>query len=244
MRTNNMDLNKFSQAYDNDFPYALDNELILNWYPKRVIEKTSMGKSLLELGIGHGYTSISFSKHFSRHVVIDGSEEIISKFKQNHDTSQIEIIYSYFEDFETTEKFDVIVMGFILEHVDNPDMILNKFKEFLKPNGKVFIAVPNSDCLNKRIGLEAGLISDMKELTTADLALGHQRIYDVDSLKNLCVKCGFIIKSIEGVFLKPITTSQIKELKLSEEILNAMLVVGVNYPELSAAILMEISLNN
>ncbi|WP_274309203.1 class I SAM-dependent methyltransferase [Solibacillus daqui] len=232
-------LDSFSKAYEDDFAYALDNELMLNWYPKRIIEKVS-GGSLLELGIGHGYTSILFSENFNHHVVVDGSEEIISNFKKNNDVGQIEIIHSYFEDFHTDEKFDVIVMGFILEHVDNPDLILEKYRHYLKPNGTIYIAVPNSDCLNKRIGLEAGLIDNMKNLTEADLALGHQRIFDVDSLKDLCVKNGFKVNNIEGIFLKPITTQQIKSLELSKEILNAMLTVGVNYPELCASILMEI----
>lgn len=241
--TKNKQLDSFSEAYKDNFAYALDNELILNWYPKRILEKV-IGNSLLELGIGHGYTSLLFSKYFQKHVVIDGSKEIISNFKSNNDTGHIEIIHSYFENFETTEKFDVIVMGFVLEHVDDPDVIIKNFKKFLNPNGKIFIAVPNSDSLNKRIGLEANLLQDMKELTAADLALGHQRIFDVNSLKELCLRNGFNVNKVEGIFLKPITTNQIKELKLSKEILNAMLIVGVEYPELCAGILMEITLDN
>lgn len=237
-----MQLDKYSNAYKDTFDYALDNELMLKWYPKRVINKVE-GDSLLELGIGHGYTTLFFSKYFKKHVVLDGSQQIIEDFKKNNDVNGIEIVNTYFEDYETDEKFDVIVMGFVLEHVDNPSGILNKFKRYLKPEGKIFIAVPNSDTLNKRFGFEAGLVKNMKALTKADLALGHQRIFDVNSLKKMCIESGFEIENIEGIFLKPITTNQIKELNLSKEILDSMLVVGVDYPELCAAILMEISLN-
>lgn len=240
MKTNHLD--NYSNAYGTDFTYSLDNELILNWYPKRILEKVT-GDSILELGLGHGYTSIIFSNSFKRHVVIDGSQEIISDFKKKYEEAdKMNIIYNYFEEFETKEKFDVIVMGFILEHVDDPDLILKKYKSFLKPNGKIFIAVPNSDALNKRIGFEAGILDSMSKLSNADLLLGHQRIYNLNSLKALCTRNNYIINRVEGIFLKPITTQQIKDLKMSDEIIQAMLKVGIDYPELCVAMLMEVTL--
>ncbi|MEQ6854594.1 class I SAM-dependent methyltransferase [Lysinibacillus capsici] len=237
-------LDDYSEAYSDSFAYSLDNELMLNWYPKRVLNHVT-GESILELGLGHGYTSVIFSKSFKKHVVVDGSLEIISDFLQKHkEAESMNIVHSYFEEFETDEKFDVIVMGFILEHVENPDLILEKYKKMLKPNGTVYIAVPNSDALNKRFGYEAGLINNMSELTEADLQLGHKRIYNLEKLKDVCIRNGYCIKHVEGIFLKPITTQQIKDLELSKEILNSMLKVGINYPELCAAILVGICLEN
>lgn len=236
MKTNELDT--YAGAYNDDFAYALDNELMLNWYPKRILNRVKKG-SLLELGIGHGYTTTLFSKTFSRHVVLDGSKDIIAKFKENNSEIQTEIIETYFEEFETTEKFDVIIMGFILEHVDDPELILKKYRNFLSDDGVLFITVPNSEALNKRFGFLAGIIEDTKTLTKADLELGHKRIYDLDSLRAVCIKSGYTIVKEEGIFLKPITTNQIKTLKLSKEILEAMLIAGIDYPELCAAMLVE-----
>lgn len=242
MKKNHLD--NYSDAYNDGAAYALDNELMLNWYPKRILKHVK-GDSLLELGIGHGYTSVIFSKSFKKHVVIDGSLEIISNFTQKHkEAKSMNIVHSYFEEFETDEKFDVIVMGFILEHVEDPDVILAKYKRMLKPNGIIYIAVPNSDTLNKRYGYEAGLINNMSKLTEADLQFGHKRIYNLETLKDVCIRNGYGIKHVEGIFLKPITTQQIKDLQLSKEILHAMLKVGINYPELCAAILMGIYVEN
>lgn len=238
------ELDSFFNAYQDGFIYSLDNELILNWYSKRVV-KFAKGESLLELGLGHGYTSVFFNKHFKKHIVIDGSLKIIENFRKKFDINhEINIVHSLFEEYETTEKFDNIVMGFILEHVDNPNIIIEKYLKFLKPNGRLFIAVPNCEALNKRIGYEAGLIKDMKELSNADKKLGHQRLYTVQSLRELIEEYNLEIKRIEGIFLKPITTQQIIDLKLSNEILEAMLKVGVDYPELSVGILMEVSTKN
>jgi 2-polyprenyl-3-methyl-5-hydroxy-6-metoxy-1,4-benzoquinol methylase len=232
-------LNSFTTAYQSTFPYYLDNELILKWYPERVL-KLAQGNSLLELGIGHGFTSAAFSGRFSRHVVVEGSEEVIAQFRRNHPAEKIEIIYSYFEAFETQEKFDVIMMGFVLEHVDAPEVVLKRFSQFLSPRGSIFIAVPNSEALNKRFGYHAGLISDLGELTASDRALGHQRVFTVSSLRLMVESSGYYVKTMEGLFLKPITTLQMQQLKLSPEILHAMLEVGVDYPELCVGLLAEV----
>ena len=232
-------LDDFKDAYKADFPYALDNRLILNWYPQRVI-RAARGGSLLELGLGHGYSTRAFSTHFQRHVVIDGSPEVIRQFRENFPDVHVEIQEAYFEQFDTTEKFDVVVMGFVLEHVDDPALILRAYKRFLKPGGSVFVAVPNCQALNKRFGYAAGLIPDVTHLSAADDALGHHRLFTVESLHSLVMDAGYRAKLTEGIFLKPITTQQIRELQLSEAILNAMLVVGVEYPELCVGILMQL----
>lgn len=232
-------LDSFSQAYRKEFHYALDNELILNWYPKRIM-KSALGESLLELGIGHGYSTERFAKHYKRHVVVDGSPEIIGQFQQQFPDCKAEIVCDYFEKFDTDELFDVIVMGFVLEHVDDPVQILKRYRKFLNPNGTVFVTVPNAQALNKRIGLQAGIIDDLYALSEADIAQGHQRLFSIESLKQLVVSAGYKPLTIEGMFLKPITTTQIKELALTKEILNAMMTVGIDYPELCVGLLMQI----
>lgn len=236
-----LDLDQFSSAYNDNFEFSLDNELMLNWYSQRLINYLK-GKSVLELGLGHGYTAINFSKYIKDYLILDGSPEIINLFNNKYPNHNIEIIETYFEKFNSDRKFHNIVMGFILEHVDNPAQILQKYKDYLIPGGSIFITVPNCETLNKRYGYEAGLLDDLYKLTSGDLALGHKHVFSVDKLKSLVTSQGYKIHKTEGIFLKPITTQQIKQLNLSKEILLSMFKVGINYPELCVAILMEIKL--
>ena len=226
-------------AYTGGFAYTLDNEIILNWYPERILELTQSRGSLLELGVGHGFSSVKFSSQFSRHVVVDGSRAIIDQFKKNYPACKSQVIESYFEKFDISEKFDAMVMGFVLEHVEDPGQILRRFKKFLVPSGRCFIAVPNAESLHRRVGKEAGLLGDCMTLGAGDLALGHRRLYTVASLKLELETAGYRLVKTEGLFLKPFTTEQIESLKLKREILRAMCVVGVEYPELSCALLAE-----
>ncbi|WP_071467513.1 class I SAM-dependent methyltransferase [Polynucleobacter asymbioticus] len=228
-------------AYQGDSLYDFDNQILLNWYPRRILADIKDAKSVLELGLGHGITTRIFSNNFDRHVVLEGSSAIIQNFKNRFPECDAQIVETYFETFDTDERFDVIVMGFILEHVDNPFDIISRYKKFLSPKGKFFLAVPNAEALNRRLGHIAGLLADMNDLSENDLLQGHKRYYTVASLAEEITRAGFKIDKIEGIYLKPLTTSQIVSLNLDEKIISALCEIGVTYPELSCGILAQIS---
>ena len=239
MQTN---LDDHLSAYQGNNIYDFDNELILKWYPKRVLNRCANAESLLELGLGHGFTTNIFSEHFNRHVVLDGSPAIIKKFKNQYPDCTAEIIEMFFEDFDTAETFDVIVMGFVLEHVLDPLVILERFKSKLNDGGKIFIAVPNAEVLNRRLGNIAGLLDDICELSEHDHLLGHRRYYTVDSLTQDIESVGYRVSHLEGIYLKPLATSQMLSLNLSDDVIDAFCVAGIDYPELCCGILAEVQI--
>jgi len=229
--------NQRKDAYDEHF--VLDNQLMLEWYPQRVADQAS-GPSMLELGLGHGFTTSFFAKHFSPYKVIDGSAAMIERFRSRFGLPQVDIVESWFEQFDTDDRYDNIAMGFVLEHVDDPALILRHYRQLLKPGGSIFVAVPNSESLHRRLGQAAGMLPDLELLSDVDLEFGHQRYFNLRTLTQLCEDSGFTVAKSEGILLKPITTGQIEQLNLSPEILQAMLKVGVDYPELCNAILLKL----
>jgi len=236
------ELDKHVVAYQGDQLYDFDNHILLNWYPQRITSLSAGATSLLELGLGHGYTANIFSRLYKRHLVLEGSPAIIDHFRQTSPECQADIVATYFEEFDTNEKFDVIVMGFILEHVDHPLALLQQYQRFLAPGGKMFVTVPNAQALNRRLGHLAGMLPDMQALSENDFIQGHQRYYTVESLSAELQLAGYRIDKLEGLFLKPITTSQMLSLNLPPNITQAMCQAGVDYPELSCAILAQLSL--
>jgi 2-polyprenyl-3-methyl-5-hydroxy-6-metoxy-1,4-benzoquinol methylase len=232
-------LNKFVNSYKSDFEFTFDNQIILNWYPRRILERAPKSAKVLELGIGHGYTCKWFSEQFASYTVVDGSSAVIERHLKEYPDSRAQIVESYFENFETPERFDLIIMGFVLEHVENPNVILQRYKSFLNPGGRCYVAVPNAESLHRRFGQSAGYLNDFFSLSAADLSFGHRRVYSVEKLTEEMETCGYQILTKEGIFLKPLTTSQLKNINLSNEILEGMCRVGVEYPELCAALLFE-----
>lgn len=234
-------LDGYVAAYQGDNLYDFDNEILLTWYPQRVLHHAGAARSLLELGLGHGYTTDIFSRRFARHVVLEGSPAVIRHFRDKHPDCRAEIVETWFENFDTDERFDVIVMGFILEHVDDPLLILRRFRDFLAPGGRMFVAVPNAEVLNRRLGQLAGLLDDVTSLSENDLLLGHKRYYSVATLNADIAQAGCGVDRLEGIYLKPFTTRQIVSLELDRKVIDALCGVGIDYPELSCGLLAEIS---
>ncbi len=234
-------INQQIDAYTEKNIYDFDNKIVLQYYPKRIIEK--MGKceelSLLELGLGHGYSAVEFQDKVMRHTILDGDKTVIDRFIKKYGKHHMNIIHTFFENYETNEKYDFIVAGFVLEHVENPLFILQKYKMMLKDEGRMFVVVPNAESLNRRIGYEAGMLSNILQLSDTDRAFGHKRYYTEESVRAVCELAGLQIKSVEGVYLKPLTTKQMMSLNFDESVLQSFCVVGRKYPELCTAILLE-----
>lgn len=234
------DLNAVSSEYKPNAATEIENNLMLNWYPQRIINRFKHTPALLELGLGHGFTAKIFAKACDHYVVLDGSTVVIEQFKQNTPNFPGEIIETYFEDYNQNQKFDVIVMGFVLEHVDDPDAILKRYRDFLSPGGRLYVAVPNAKSMNRRLGLELGLIDDIYSLNANDLSLGHRRQYCRETLKDAVGRAGYRVTHEEGIYLKPLPLSVLKTLEDFEANLQAMLRVGIDFPDLCVGLLMEL----
>lgn len=217
--------------------YTLETQLSLEWAAKRISELVGKG-SICELGIGFGECTHGLSRISSRHIIVEASEEVIDAYKDKYPGEECTtIVKAFFEDFETDERFDCIIMGFILEHVNEPDNILRRFSNFLAPKGKLIVTVPNAKSLHRRIGHELGLLPDICSLSDYDRAAGHKHYYDLDSIKSTLEGVGYKICHTEGLMLKPITATQMHQLGFGEQHVKAFLKLGVEYPEIANSIL-------
>ena len=234
------DLNAVASEYRPNAATEIENDLVLHWYPKRILSRFNFADALLELGLGHGFTAELFTKSCNRHVIVDGASTVIDQFKQKHPNFTGELVLDYFENYTPAELFDVIVMGFVLEHVDDPELILRRYRQFLKPGGKIYVAVPNAKSMNRRMGLELGLIDDIYSLNANDLALGHKRQFCLDTLRAALLKAGYRVTHEEGIYLKPLPLETLKTLPDFQKNLEAMCKVGIEFPELCVGLLMEV----
>jgi SAM-dependent methyltransferase len=55
------------------------------------------------------------------------------------------------EEFSTTEKFDLVLMLNLIEHVSDPRAVLSAMRNLLSPGGLILIKTPNADTLDCRI---------------------------------------------------------------------------------------------
>jgi 2-polyprenyl-3-methyl-5-hydroxy-6-metoxy-1,4-benzoquinol methylase len=239
----NEDLNAYQAAYTEQFPYHWDEELLLKAYAKKIVEKLRGLNSIriLSLGIGGQRVSRTLREqpNIAEYHILEGSEEIISRYRrETMPPPHVTIHHTYFENVHFDQPFDAIEMGFVLEHVDDPGFILRKFRKVLKPDGILFAAVPNARSLHRLLGHSAGFMQDLYALSQFDLELGHKRYFDASSIAHLVEECGYVISEKLGLVLKPLTTSQLRQLALGERVENALIDVGYENPDITNGILL------
>ena len=145
---NGTDLEEFLTT-ESEWPYLYYfsniRHNILEWYD------FGEGRSLLEIGAGCGAVTGLFCEKLDRVVAIDLSKRRSSiNAYRNQKYDNLEIMVGNFQDIETDEKFDYVTLIGVLEYSiyyigsDDPfrDM-LRRAKNYLKPGGKLIIAIEN-----------------------------------------------------------------------------------------------------
>ena len=100
------------------------------------------GKRVLDFGCGGGF----FLRVCQRlGATVKGIEPspIGAEFARSHG---LDVFHGTLEQFETDEKFDIITVNQVLEHVPDPISTLTRLKSLLAPGGTILIAVPNAAC--------------------------------------------------------------------------------------------------
>ncbi|GAH41342.1 unnamed protein product, partial [marine sediment metagenome] len=185
------------------------------------------GPQVLDVGCGDGSLTKVLAEHFENVFGVDCSREKIRLAKET--VPRGEFHESLFEEFETRDRFDSIIMINFLEHVEDPILCFEKARNLLKPEGRVIVFVPNALSLNRRIGKLMGLIESCYELTSKDLSVGHKRFYDRCSLIRDIEKSSLCIIEIGGIFLKPLSNKQMES--WDEAIFDALYEISGELPD-------------
>ena len=122
------------------------NPLRLNFIKSSVSLK---GKKVLDVGCGGGILSESLASEGADVTGIDQGDKVIQIAKLHAKESGVKIKYKHIniEDFykNTDERFDVITCLEMLEHVPDPNSIINTCSKLLKPGGKIFFSTINKN---------------------------------------------------------------------------------------------------
>jgi len=165
--------------------------------------------------------------------VVEGSSVFCEQIKRR--LPSVKVYNSYFEVFKCEERFDNIVLGHVLEHVDDPVFVLKHINNFLKPGGLIFAAVPNARSIHRQAAVMMNILETEHSLNTLDLHHGHQRVFNPESFRDIFNKANISISVFGGYWLKPLSNSQIEK-HWSKEMLSAFMDLGERYPDIAAEI--------
>ncbi|MHC1682482.1 MAG: class I SAM-dependent methyltransferase [Clostridiaceae bacterium] len=204
-------------------------------YQYKTIKKYFIGDSALELGCADGAMTYLLLKDFRFLTVVDGSEVAIKRLMDNIKNENLTTIVGFFENIELDKEYDIILMGHILEHVENPSYILSKYKNYLKKDGRILITVPNAKSFHRLAAVKMGILDSEYSLNDSDINHGHKRVYDYEKLKCDIEKSGLKIEKRDGYMIKFLSNKQIEE-NWNNELITTYMEMGSEFVENAAEI--------
>lgn len=201
---------------------------------ERLIEHVE-GDTCLEIGCAMGKVTSRLSRRCERVVVVEPTATYAGVVA-GMGLPNVTVVRSLAEDFQTDERFDTVVLAHVLEHVQNPDGLLRRCASLLRPGGVILVVVPNAGSLHRRIGVLMNVLGHETELTEADIAIGHRRVYNPTTLRADVAAAGLRVQRLTGHFTKPLANSQMDVLPAAAQ--EAFLNLGDQLaPELASELL-------
>lgn len=185
--------------------------------------------NVLEMGCGDGIWTNEVVSRFGHTSVIDISCKLLSNAKEKHG-DKITTYQSYFEEFTppSSTRFSTIIASHILEHVVDPICVLSKMKEWLTPDGVIITIVPNANSYHRQLSVLMNIQKSIYDFSPSDQAVGHLRVYDLNTFKQDVALAGLTISYERGFFLKTLPNGMMTS--YSDELLKALVDISDSLP--------------
>jgi len=153
-------------------------------YHQFFVDNVDPQDAVLDIGCGNGFLTYDVAKKARSVTAIDLNKDNIESAKRNFNKENIKYIYGDATQLDFEEKFDVIILSNVLEHIDNRRDFLLKLKKLAN---RFLLRVPtlNRDWLTyykRELGVEYRL-----DLT-------HKIEYTIESFQEELEKAGMRIE--------------------------------------------------
>lgn len=103
------------------------------------------GRTVAEFGPGSGHNALfTMSLRPDRYLLVDGNPKGVADTRANlarhfPDSGRFEVVESLFEEFDTTERFDLVLCEGFLPHLRDPAGMTRRLARFVRPGGILVI---------------------------------------------------------------------------------------------------------
>ena len=158
-----------------------------------VIKKYSNISSVLEVGCGT--SSIFEYMDFPECHLVEPINEFIDRLKHRISCDALKIHNMFLEDFNSQQKFDLVVASCVLHEIDDSEPFLDKIADLLNEDGIFFVDVPNARSFHRFYTVQTGHLDDLyANTTTANSNAATAKVFDKNSLINLLTKTSFLLR--------------------------------------------------
>ncbi|URR35476.1 class I SAM-dependent methyltransferase [Thermosynechococcus sp. HN-54] len=187
---------------------------------------------VLEIGPAEGTMTKLLINDGIRPDILEGSTIFAENLRQQF--PDLQIYNSLIESFQPTCLYDLIILGHVLEHVDDPVLILSTIRNWIVPKtGLIMAAVPNARSIHRQAAVIMGLIPHEETMSEKDVHHGHRRIYTPETFRRDFTLARLTIEFFGGYWLKPLSDRQL-EASWTPEMLHAFMKLGERYPDIAA----------
>ena len=162
-----------------------DNYFRVQRIKKFILRNINEEPKLLDIGSGLGVFPYEIKKLGWRCKANDPSFITINHLKKN---LKLKTIYGDFLKLRKIEKFNIITLNKVLEHIKSPNKFLNKAKKFLKKDGYIYLEVPDIDKAKK--------ISKYRE----EFTIEHIHGFTQNSILTLLKKCNLKVLEYKNIY--------------------------------------------
>jgi 2-polyprenyl-3-methyl-5-hydroxy-6-metoxy-1,4-benzoquinol methylase len=231
--------NEIKDTKDRQYAYAFDFD-VMHPYMVRAFGPFFNAGSLLELGSFKGDFTGRLLSRFTDVTCVEASTAAIEEARQRLG-DKVTFVNSTFESVALPRRYDNIVLTHVLEHLDDPVLVLRRVnEEWLADGGRLFLVCPNANAPSRQIAVKMGLISHNTAVTPAEAEHGHRRTYALDTLERDAVAGGLNVLHRSGIFFKALANFQWDRLLrtdiISKEYLEGCYKIGQMYPDLCSSI--------
>ena len=224
---------------DHQYAYSFDFD-VMHPYMIKSFEPFFNEGSLLELGSFKGDFTKRFLNRFDDVTCVEASDVAIEEAKRKLG-DKVKFVKSRFETAVLSKRYDNIVLTHVLEHLDEPILVLKRINdEWLAEGGRFFLVCPNANAPSRQIAVKMGLITHNAAVTSAEAEHGHQCTYSLDTLERDAVAAGLKVVHRSGIFFKALANFQWDRLLqtdiISKEYLEGCYKLGQHYPDLCSSI--------
>jgi methionine biosynthesis protein MetW len=167
-----------------------------------IIELVTPNSNVLDVGCASGYlmTQLEQSKE-CRCTGIEPHLESARLARSSGFTVIDKDAITAFKSLESSERFDQIIFGDVLEHMVDPSAVLSKCRDLLRPTGMVIVSLPNIVGPRGRVPTTFGI---WRYQDSGIFDKTHLRFFSVPTGRELLVDAGFRIE--REIFVGPLTT--------------------------------------
>jgi 2-polyprenyl-6-hydroxyphenyl methylase/3-demethylubiquinone-9 3-methyltransferase len=164
------------------------------------------GKNILDIGCGGGLLAEELCKNGANVTGIDSSKKSISIAAQHAKEKNLTIEYkneSIF-DLEETKCFDYVICFEMIEHINNPDMLINKINKITKNQSMIFLSTINR---NLKSFILAKIVAEYILNYVPKGTHQYGKFITPYELTSLLEKHNFKVENIDGLNFNPIEES-------------------------------------